>query len=328
MAPAVSRIAATSRRFRVVSDGTGNYTECMKRIVVSGGTGYIGRALVEHLVSRGDSVTVLTRGASGTGNPSRAHWDPYQLGDWAKALDGADAVVHLAGERAVGVRFTEANKRRIRDSRVITTGNVVKAIAAASVKPRVLVSVSGIGYYGDRPAPERIDESCGPGDDFLARLCIDWEGAAQKAREVGVRVVNPRMGIVFGPGGGALQTMALPFKLFAGGKIGSGKQGISWIHLDDAVRALALCIDDESLPEKLNVCAPNPASNAEISTSIAETLHRPNWIPVPAFGIKALFGEGAEPILTGQYALPGVLSTRGFAFAFERVQAAIAGSLQ
>jgi uncharacterized protein (TIGR01777 family) len=300
----------------------------MKRIVVSGGTGYIGRALVEHLVARGDSVTVLTRGDSSSGNRSQAHWDPYQLGDWVKALDGVDAVVHLAGERAVGVRFTEANKRRIRDSRVITTDNVVKAIGSASAKPRVLVSVSGIGYYGDHPASERIDESCGPGDDFLARLCVEWEAASQKARDFGVRVVNPRMGIVFGPGGGALQTMALPFKLFAGGKIGSGRQGVSWVHLDDAVRGLALCVDDETLPEKVNVCSPQPASNAEISAAIAEALRRPNWMPVPAFGLKALFGEGAEPILTGQYALPGLLASRGFSFAFERAQAAIASSLR
>lgn len=300
----------------------------MKRIVVTGGTGYIGRALVEHLVARGDSVTVLTRGDSSAGNPSRLSWSPYQLGDWVKALDGVDAVLHLAGERAVGVRFTDANKRRIRDSRLITTDNIVKAIARASTKPRVLVSVSGIGYYGDHPASERIDEFCGPGDDFLARLCVEWEGASQKARDYGVQVVNPRMGIVFGPGGGALQTMALPFKLFAGGKIGSGRQGVSWVHLDDAVRALALCVDDETLPEKINICAPHPASNAEISATIAEVLHRPNWIPVPAFGMKALFGEGAVPILTGQYALPGVLLARGFDFAFERAPAAIASSLQ
>jgi uncharacterized protein len=282
----------------------------MKRIVVSGGTGYIGRALVQHLVGRGDSVTVLTRGASSAGNPSRCHWQPYQLGDWTKALDGADGVVHLAGERAVGVRFTEANKRRIRDSRVVTTSNVVQAVASASAKPRVLVSVSGIGYYGDHPASERIDESCGPGRDFLAQLCVDWEGASEKARDFGVRVVNPRMGIVFGPDGGALETMALPFKLFVGGKIGSGEQGISWVHLDDAVAALTLCIDDEAMPAKVNVCSPNPASNAEVSAAIAKALKRPNWLPAPSFGLKALFGEGAQPILTGQYAVPGVLSAK------------------
>ena len=286
----------------------------MKRIVVSGGTGYIGRALVKHLVARGDAVTVLTRGASSADNPRRVSWDPYELGDWASALDGVDAVVHLAGERAVGVRFTEANKRRIRDSRIITTQNVVKAMARASAKPSVLVSVSGIGYYGDHPASERIDESCGPGDDFLARLCVDWEGASEGARDFGVRVVNPRMGIVFGPGGGALQTMALPFKLFVGGKIGTGKQGISWIHLDDAVRALALCIDDDTIPAKVNVCSPNPASNAEVSEAIAKALHRPSWLAAPSFGLKVLFGEGAEPILTGQYAVPKALLARCFQF--------------
>lgn len=282
----------------------------MKRVVVSGGTGYIGSALVRHLLSRGDEVTVLTRGESSSGTPRRAHWDPETPGAWGQALDGVDAVVNLAGERAVGVRFTEANKRRIHDSRVVTTRNIVSAIAAAAVKPRVLVSVSGIGYYGDHPASEPLDESHGPGDDFLARLCVQWEGEAQKASQYGVRVVNPRMGIVFGPGGGALETMALPFKLFVGGKIGSGQQGISWVHLDDAVAALTLCIDDESMPAKVNVCSPNPASNAEISQAIATALHRPNWLPAPSFGLKMLFGEGAEPILTGQYAVPGVLTPR------------------
>jgi uncharacterized protein len=282
----------------------------MKRILVSGGTGYIGSALVKHLLGRGDDVTVLTRGDSAPGTPRRVHWEPHTPGDWAKAVDGVDAVVNLAGERAVGVRFTEANKRRIHDSRVVTTRNIVSAIAGAAVKPRVLVSVSGIGYYGDHPASEPLDESHAPGDDFLARLCVDWEGEAQKASVYGVRVINPRMGIVFGPGGGALETMALPFKLFVGGKIGSGRQGISWVHLDDAVAALTLCIDDESMPAKVNVCSPNPASNSEVSAAIAKALHRPNWLPAPSFGLKALFGEGAEPILTGQYAVPAVLAPR------------------
>jgi uncharacterized protein (TIGR01777 family) len=286
----------------------------MKRIVVSGGTGYIGSALVRHLVARGDAVSVLTRGAASEGNPRRVGWDPYAPGEWVKALEGADAVVHLAGERAVGVRYTESNKRRIRDSRVLTTENIVRAIASVSHKPRVLVSISGIGYYGDHPATERIDETAGPGDDFLARLCVEWEGASEKARDHGLRVVNPRMGIVFGPGGGALETMALPFKLFVGGKIGSGKQGVSWIYLDDAVAALSLCIDDDTIAGKVNVCSPNPASNEEVSAAIAKALHRPSWLPAPSFGLKALFGEGAEPILTGQYAIPRALLAHGFQF--------------
>lgn len=286
----------------------------MKRIVVSGGTGYVGSALVKHLVARGDSVTVLTRGRSAEGNPRRASWDPYKVGDWASALHGADAVVHLAGERAVGVRYTPEMKRRIYDSRIVTTRNLVTAMSQVAVKPQLLVSASAVGYYGNRPASERVDESSPAGNDFLARLCVDWEAEAQKGRDFGVRVVNPRIGVVLGPGDGPLRVMAMPFKFFVGGKLGSGEQGLSWIYLDDAVRALTLCIDDEAMPAKVNVCSPNPASNAEVSAAIAKALGRPNLFTVPKFGLKALFGEGAETILTGQFAVPGVLTARGFGF--------------
>ncbi len=297
----------------------------MARIVVSGGTGYIGRALVEQLVARGDSVTVLTRGAARDGNPRHVTWNPYEVGDWAKALDGADAVVHLAGERAVGVRYTKANKRRIYDSRIVTTKNVVAALAAATVKPRVLVSASAVGYYGNVPASKRVDETSAPGDDFLARLCVDWEAASDKARELGVRVVNPRIGVVFGPGDGPLKLMALPFRLFVGGKIGTGQQGISWIHLDDTIAALLMCIDDDTMPAKVNVCSPNPASNEEVSTALAKVLHRPSWLTAPAFGLKMLFGSGAETILTGQYAVPGVLVARGVRFLHSLLHQALQG---
>jgi uncharacterized protein (TIGR01777 family) len=299
----------------------------MKRVVVTGGTGYMGQALVKRLVERGDAVTLLTRGASAAGNPRRVTWQPFELGAWATAIDGADAVVHLAGERAVGVRFTDARKRKIHDSRVFSTQNLARAIRAASAKPEVLLSISAIGYYGDHPAPERIDESCPAGTDFLARVCVDWEAAAQAAREGGVRVVNPRMGVIFGRGGGALEAMALPFKLFVGGKIGGGQQGVSWIQLDDAISALLRCLDDASLPEKVNICSPQPASNAEVSQAIAHALHRPDWLPAPAFGLKALFGEGADPILTGQYALPSVLQQVGFEFAHPQLEQAVRDSL-
>jgi uncharacterized protein (TIGR01777 family) len=298
----------------------------MQRIVVSGGSGYIGRALVKHLQSRGDEVTVLTRGPSAAGAPRLVHWDPYVLGDWVQALDGADAIVNLTGEQAVGVRFTESRKQRIRDSRVLTTQNLVHAIERAQRKPRVLVSVSGIGYYGDHPASQRVDESVPAGNDFLARLCIEWEAAAEKARDSGVRVVAPRMGIVLGPGGGPLATMALPFKLFVGGRLGTGQQGFSWIYVDDAIAALTLCIDQD-VSGKVNVCAPEPVSNAQISERLARALGRPSWLPVPAFGLKLLFGEGAQPILTGQYAVPRALESRGFAFRAPTLDEALSRSL-
>jgi uncharacterized protein len=299
----------------------------MARIVVGGGTGYIGRALVQQLVARGDAVTVLTRGAARDGNPRSVSWDPYQVGDWAKALDGADAIVHLSGERAVGKRYTEAYKRRIYDSRIVTTRNVVAALARAAAKPRVFVSASAVGYYGNCPASQRVDESSPPGNDFLARLCVDWEAASDPARDLGIRVVNPRIGVVFGPGDGPLQTMALPFKLFVGGKIGTGQQGISWIHLDDAIRALLLCIDDETMPAKVNVCSPNPASNQEVSAALAKALHRPSWLTAPSFGLKVLFGDGAEPILSGQYAVPRVLLAAGMVFQHPATSDAIARSI-
>ncbi len=299
----------------------------MKRVIVSGGTGYIGSRLVERLVARGDEVTVLTRGQSRPGNPRRVSWNPYEPGDWAQAFEGADAVVHLAGKRAVGVRYTEANKRAIYDSRIVTTRHVVQAIERCSRKPPLLVSASAVGYYGDVPASQRVDESAPAGDDFLAKLCVDWEAEAERARAAGVRVVTPRIGVVLGPGDGPLALMALPFKLFVGGKIGSGSQGISWIHLDDAVEVLLRCIDDEALPAKLNVCAPEPASNEELSAAIARTLHRPSWLPAPAFGMKVLFGEGAQTILTGQFAIPRVLQAQGFPFRYASLEAALAQAL-
>lgn len=300
----------------------------MKRIVVCGGSGYIGQALVRRLVTRGDAVTILSRGGQGLGlNPIRSTWNPYVLSEWTKIFDGVDTVVNLAGERAVGVRFTDEVKKGIYDSRIVVTQNVVRGILEAGTKPRLLLNISGIGFYGDHSAAERIDETCGPGSDFLARLCIDWEAASEAAVAAGVRVVNPRMGIVLGPGGGALETMALPFKLFVGGKIGTGKQGMSWIHLDDAVSALMLCIDDPEMPRKVNVCSPNPVSNAEVSAAIGKALHRPSWFRAPSTGLKALFGEGAEAILGGQFAVPRVLQDRGFKFAHPDVTEAVASSL-
>jgi uncharacterized protein (TIGR01777 family) len=286
----------------------------MKRIVVSGGSGYIGSALVSHLVSRGDRVTVLTRGEAAEGNPRRVTWNPYRAGPWAQALDGVDAVVHLAGERAVGARYTEEVKRRIYDSRIVTTREVVSAMARVAVRPHVFVSASAVGYYGDRPASAPVDETSPPGDDFLARLCVDWEAESEQARALGVRVVNPRIGIVFGPGDGPLKVMAMPFRFFVGGKLGSGEQGISWIYLDDAVSALVRCVDDDDMPAKVNVCSPHPTSNADISASIAQVLGRPNLLTVPKFGLRAIFGEGAQTILTGQYAVPKRLGSLGFTF--------------
>ena len=300
----------------------------MARVLVAGGSGFIGRALVARLLERKDEVTVLTRGpASVQGGLRYQHWDPSDHS--APALGGAlDAVVNLTGEQAVGVRYTEDTKARILKSRVDSTTWLVRAIEHAEHRPRVFVAGSAIGYYGSGLEPTRVDEGAPPGGDFLALVCVAWEGAAERAESFGVRVVYARTGIVLGEQGGALETMARPFKMFVGGPIGSGRQGFSWIHLDDEVGALLRCIDDDSLRGAVNLCAPEPVSNAEASRVIGELLHRPASFRAPGFALKLLFGEGAEPLLGGQWGVPRALQEAGFAFRYSDIRSALEAALR
>ena len=187
----------------------------------------------------------------------------------------------------------------------------------------MFVTASGVGYYGPRPPEEAIDESSSPGDDFLANVTKQWEAVAMEAEELGVRVVRARFGAVLGRGGGALEPMVLAFKLFAGGPIGSGKQVFSWIHRDDAVKALLLALDDPHLNGAVNVVSPNPVTNAELARTIGAVLHRPSWLPVPAPALRLLYGEGADPILTGQRVFPRVLEARRFEWRFPTLRAAL-----
>jgi uncharacterized protein (TIGR01777 family) len=290
-----------------------------ERIVVSGGTGYVGTALVKRLSATGREVVVLAR--SGRLPPALQKlpgvnalaWDAQSLGAWASAVDGAAAIVHLAGEPAVGQRFTDTVKQRILDSRVKSGQALVQAIERAEKRPSVLVSASGVGYYGPR-GDEPCDESTPAGDDFLARVCVAWEGAVRAAEALGVRVAITRLGVVLGPGGGALPVMARPFKLFAGGKLGDGRQFFSWVHLDDAVAALERCLDDPSVSGPFNVASPEAVPQAEFADALGRALHRPAWLPAPKFALKLLFGEGSGPILTGQRAVPKRLEAIGFQF--------------
>jgi uncharacterized protein (TIGR01777 family) len=290
-----------------------------ERIVVSGGTGYVGTALVKRLSATGKEVAVLTR--SGRLPPSlqslpgvsAAPWDAQSLGAWASLVDGAAAVVHLAGEPAVGQRFTDAVKQRILDSRVKSGEALVQAIERAQKRPSVLVSASGVGYYGPR-GDEPCDETTPAGDDFLARVCIAWEGAVRRAESLGVRVAIARLGVVLGPGGGALPVMARPFKLFAGGKLGDGRQFFSWVHLEDAVAVLERCLSDVNASGPFNVASPQAVPQADFAEALGRALHRPAWLPAPAFALKLMFGEGSGPILTGQRAVPKRLEAIGFQF--------------
>lgn len=302
------------------------------RVVVTGGTGFIGSHLVRALQGRGDTVTVLSRDPDsvprrlGEGVIGRG-WDPGRAGDWFGELSGQDAVVHLAGEQAVGVRWTDAAKRRIHDSRVDSTRLVVEAMAATDDRPRVFVCASGVNVYGAHPGDEELDEQAAAGDDFLAHVVIDWEAAARAAEPLGVRVVSTRFGVVFARDGGALEQMVLPFKLFAGGPLGSGRQVVSWVHIDDVVGIVLRCLDDEAIQGPVNVVAPRAVTNAELSRAIGEVLGRPSWLKVPAAALRARFGEGAEPLVTGQRVVPGVMQERGYSWHYPELGPALRQAL-
>lgn len=307
--------------------GTGS---TVKRILVSGGTGFIGRHLVRALAARGDEVAILSRSASGERERGvrAALWTPGKRGDWYAELERTDAVVHLAGERAAGVRLTPATMREIEDSRLATTDRIVEAIAEAKARPSVFVCASAVGFYGPRDPEELLDETSSAGEGFLAELTVKWEAAARKASASGVRVVSARFGIVLGRDGGALPQMARPFRLFAGGPIGDGRQVVPWIHVEDAVRALLFAIDDARVEGPINVVAPSPVSNRELSRAIGRVLHRPSWLPVPRAALELAFGEeGTLPIVTGQRALPRALERLGFEFRYPRLEPALEEAL-
>jgi len=302
-----------------------------EKIVVTGGTGYVGRALVRRLSAAGKAITVLSRSATlpkdlaALPGVRGAVWQPDSAGEWAAELEGSSALVHLAGRQAVGQRYTERVKRDIFESRVKSTESLVRALERVQKKPRVFVCASGVGYYGGRPGDhEPLDESKPPGDDFLAHVVVEWEARAHAAEALGFRVVSARFAPVLGRGGGPLGVMALPFKLMVGGPLGSGKQVFPWVHLDDALDAVELCLQDTRFSGPVNLVAPNAVTNGEASKLLGRAVHRPSWLPAPAFALRLLFGEGAVPVLTGQRAYPGKLEAAGFRFRYPSLAEALA----
>ncbi|MBT8496553.1 MAG: TIGR01777 family oxidoreductase [Deltaproteobacteria bacterium] len=311
------------------------------KVFITGGTGFIGQQIARLLIERGDSVVVLSRSAERARGrlPAGAtvvEGDPQYAGDWQAAVAGCDALVHLAGESVAGERWDSRFKQRINDSRVDSTMQVVEAIAAASEseRPGVLVSASGADFYPtaeDLDAHTKafeddpVDESTAPGSSFLARVCRNWEQEAARAEEHQVRVVRMRTGLVLGKGG-ALDKLLTPFKLFVGGKIGSGQQWTSWIHVRDAARAYLFALDSE-LSGPVNVVAPGNVRNAELSKALGRAISRPSWMPVPGFALKAAVGEFAEYILRGRRVVPKALQDAGFQFEYPDIEAAL-GALE
>ncbi|HYD52307.1 MAG TPA: TIGR01777 family oxidoreductase [Gemmatimonadaceae bacterium] len=298
----------------------------LTRVLVSGATGFIGSALVRRLRDEGVAVRRLTRRAPEPGWDD-ARWDPEGQALDPRALADVDAVVHLAGEK-IDQRWTEARKRALRESRVRSTDLLARAIAAAPARPRVLVSGSAIGIYGDR-GDELLDERSAPGDDFLSRLAVDWEAAAAPAADAGVRVVHPRTGIVLSPRGGALARMLPPFKLGVGGPTGSGRQWFSWIALDDMVSALNYALRSEALRGPMNCTAPSPVRNAEFASALGRALHRPALVPTPPFALSLLFGREMvhATLLASQRAVPRALLDAGYTFRWPELAGALGAEL-
>ncbi|MBO9324399.1 MAG: TIGR01777 family oxidoreductase [Roseiflexus sp.] len=302
-----------------------------RSVLVTGATGLIGKALCRRLIARGDHVVVFTR------NPMTARtivpgavqyiaWDA-KPGDWEATLETVDAVVHLAGASIAGRRWTPAYKREILESRTLSTRALVDAMARARQRPSVFVCASGIDYYGPR-GDEPIDESAPPGRNFLAQVCVAWEGEACRAADLGVRTIMIRTGIVLDRHEGALARLLLPFQLFVGGPILPGTQWWSWIHLDDEVGLILRCIDDERAIGPFNGVAPEPQRNRDFSATLGRVLGRPSWLPLPGFVLRLILGEMAPALLIErQRAVPAKALALGYQFAYPTLEPALRATL-
>lgn len=300
------------------------------KVAITGATGFVGSRLVERLREQGHQIVVLTR------NPERARrvfpaeafrnlevvaLTPAESGSWQESVAGCDGVVNLAGAPIAEERWTPARKQEILDSRKLGTEKIVAAIAGANPKPSVLVNSSAIGYYGASETAT-FDETSAAGEDFLAQVCQVWEAEAEKVKQTGTRLVIVRTGIVLGMGG-AMAKMLLPFKLFAGGPLGSGRQWFSWIHRDDLVNLILRSLAQPDMQGVYNATAPNPVRMAEFCKALGEVMNRPSWLPVPGFALEALLGDAAHVVLEGQQVLPKRTLESGFEYKYPTVLPAL-----
>jgi uncharacterized protein (TIGR01777 family) len=306
------------------------------RIVIAGGTGFLGSPLAEVYAEEGHDVRILTRALpagdarhdSGTGVPgiTRVGWNPDgRSGPWAATLDGADGVINLAGENIGERRWTPQRKAQLRDSRLVPTRSLVAACGTVGIPPPVFISGSGVGYYG-ASRDESKTEASPAGDDFLAHLCEDWEAEARGAATTSTRVVLVRSGLVLERSGGALAKMMTPFRFFAGGPMGSGRQYMSWIHRHDWVEMVRWIVETPAATGPINATAPGPITNHEFARALGQALGRPSFVPAPGFALKLLLGEMADPlVLTGQRVLPARAQVLGYHFRYPDIGQAFRG---
>jgi uncharacterized protein (TIGR01777 family) len=295
------------------------------KILISGGTGFVGTQLTSRFIQDGNKVTILTRSdkrpEKGAAGISYLQGDPTQKGAWQEAIKNHDAIINLAGA-SIFSKWTNEHKKAIRASRVSTTQNIVEAIPFHPEKKITLFSTSAVGYYGFC-GDEELTEESPPGNDFLARIAAEWEREALRAGEKGARVVITRFGIVLGEKGGALSEMIPLFKKYIGGPIGSGKQWFSWIHIKDLAEAFMFLLKHPEISGPINVCSPNPVRNKDLARALGKALHKPSFMPAPGFVIKLVLGEFGSIILEGQKVIPGKLLVSGFAFQYPDIEKAL-----
>jgi uncharacterized protein len=305
------------------------------KVVIAGGTGFLGSPLSWAWAEEGHDIRVLTRSLppgqaqheSGTGKPgiTRVGWQPDgQPGALAGELDAASVLVNLAGESIADGRWTAARKQALRDSRILATRSLVAALAQSQTPPPTFISGSAVGIYGDR-GDEPLSEASSVGDDFLAHLCVEWEAEAQRGARADVRIVLLRTGLVMEKSGGVLAKMMTPFRLFAGGPLGSGRQYMPWVHRHDWTEMVRWIVDTPSVRGPVNVTAPRPVTNAEFARALGRALHRPALLPTPRFAMKLALGELADSILAGQRALPARAQAAGYHFRYPEIDIAFRG---
>ena len=295
------------------------------KILITGGTGFVGTQLASRLIQVGQEVTILTRSIKKSDKVPKGvsylQGDPTQKGPWQEAIKKHEAVINLAGA-SIFSKWTEEHKKAIRESRVSTTQNIVEGIPSQPEKQFTLFSTSAVGYYGFCGDEELVEDSP-PGNDFLARIAKEWEGEALKAKEKGARVVITRFGIVMGEKGGALSQMIPLFQKYIGGPIGSGRQWFSWVHIKDLAESFAFLLKHPEISGPINVCSPNPVRNRDLAKALGKALHRPSFIPAPGFMVKWVLGEFGSVILEGQRVIPRRLLDNGFVFEYPDIKKAL-----
>lgn len=299
------------------------------KILLCGATGFIGKSLINELLKAGHDLILLTR------NPSKIHarpgltllpWDGKTTQLWAHSAEGVDAVINLAGEGIADKRWSTARKEALIQSRVQSTKAVVDFIRTAKKRPAVLINASAVGYYGNVPEGT-VTEASAKGTGFLAETCDLWEKESRQAETLGVRTVMIRIGIVLEQGGGALSKMVFPFKIFAGGPLGSGKQWFPWIHRDDIIGAILFILKKPEISGPVNLVSPNPVTMNDFCKALGRVLKRPSWAPVPGFMLKIILGEMADMLLGGQRAVPNKLNAAGYSFKYNDAEGALRASL-